>query len=124
MSDALAELRESERRFISEWLRASLAGCRVVEGFADGAPCVSVEVMRPDDCGDGRAFIEVYATVGYRRRKRREAMAGAVFESLASLGATGRYLGWNAYEPMDCNGSSTVLAVGYREIGQADEAGE
>lgn len=117
MSEALAALREDERRFIAEWLRASLNGCRVAEGFADGAPCVSVEVMRPDDCGDGRAFLEVYATVGYRRRKRREEAAGAVFESLASLGETGRYQGWSAYEPMDCNGLSTVLAVGYRTIG-------
>lgn len=117
MSSALNELREEERRFLAEWLRASLAGCRVVEGFADGAPCVSVEVMRTDDCGDGCAFIEAYATVGYRRRKRREAVAGAVFESLASLGETGRYQGWSAYEPMNCNGLSTVLAVGYRTIG-------
>lgn len=123
----MADLRgigAEERRFIAEWLRVSLKGYRVAEGFADGVPCVCVQVMRPDDCGDGSAFIEAYVTVGYRRRKRREAAARAAFESLASLGETGRYQGWSAYEPMDCGGSSTVLAVGYREIGQADEAGE
>ncbi|MBM6868912.1 hypothetical protein [Collinsella tanakaei] len=113
----LSGIGAEERRFIADWLRVSLKGYRVAEGFADGVPCVYVQVMRPDDCGDGRAFLEVYATVGYRRRKRREGAAGAVFESLSSLGETGRYQGWSAYEPMDCNGLSTVLAVGYRTIG-------
>lgn len=119
----MADLRgigAEERRFIAEWLRVSLKGYRVAEGFADGVPCVCVQVMRPDDCGNGLVCFEVYVSCSYRRKGRREAATREVTAALRALAHVGRYEEWGVYEPTEFAGESSVLAIGHRRMGGQD----